>query len=118
MARYTLRIASDKRIDVLDSKFGRNVTAIVRYVENQEGKGWRVHPQNVGRRSSRTLHATPEKALASMRYMTEACARSRMSDARKEQIVPREPIRSERGKIGLSGCDLDPNYYGDHGDSW
>ena len=73
--RFSLLRVSDTMIEILDARHGGLVSARVFFKTEAGGSGWKVGPLNQ-RKFSRKLHATPEDAIASMKYLTKAAARA------------------------------------------
>jgi hypothetical protein len=70
MARYSVRRINTTTIHVLDAKHGLAVAAKVYFKKECNGSGWKLAPMTSTRTGSRKLHATPEAAISSMRYLT------------------------------------------------
>ena len=79
--RYTAVRISPILIHLLDSRHSNIVAAHVWRTTTVNGTGWRLGPLASTRTNSRKLHATPEDAIASMRYMTKAQARDALKVA-------------------------------------
>ncbi len=75
-ARYAVHRVSPTEVRILDLRFGGAEAARVVHVIRVNGSGWKLFPTSTGRVPSRRMHDTPEAAIASMRYMTQAEARA------------------------------------------
>ena len=74
--RYTAVRVTPCLIHLLDSRHNNIVAAHVWQRTTVNGTGWQLGPLASTRTNSRKLHATPEDAIASMRYMTKAQAKA------------------------------------------
>lgn len=78
-SRYTAVRVSPCLIHLLDSRHNNIVAAHVWQRTTVNGTGWQLGPLTSTRTNSRKLHATPEDAIASMRYMTKAQAKAALA---------------------------------------
>jgi len=97
--RYTAVWVSPVLVHVLDAKFGNAPAAFVHLRRTVDGDGWTLAPRSVSRMRSRKLHATPEDAIASMKYMTRATAREALAPA--ADIARMHGARIEQSGDGL-----------------
>jgi hypothetical protein len=72
--RFSVVRVTDMMIHIIDAQHGGLVCAQVFFKHECDGSGWRVAPRTQ-RHMSRKLHATPEDAIASMKYLSKRAAR-------------------------------------------
>jgi hypothetical protein len=79
MPRYSLERISNKRVNILDSRFNNIAAAVVSWREMADGNGWRIIVHSSARSNGRKLHATVADAVASMKYLSKSQARAALA---------------------------------------
>jgi hypothetical protein len=77
--RYSAVRVTPTMVHLLDSQHSNIVAAKVYERTTVNGTGWVLAPLASTRGQSRKLHATPEDAIASMRYMKKKAARAALA---------------------------------------
>ena len=71
-SRYSAKRITETTVHVLDSKHGNLPAAMVFRRTTVDGTGWKLMSMSSTRGNSRRLHASPEDAIASMKYMSRS----------------------------------------------